>query len=127
MHAMSKGKAITYDLVNDYMFENKGARQSILNKVWDEDTINDKQFEVFLDNRLIPLNKKFPNCPTITDIRPIIVTLQLIKITEMRFTSKLRKSMIENLSRVQTGFVTEVNLVRLLSVLKERRKETNKM
>ena len=94
---------------------------------WNQNTINDKHFKVFLESRLIPLNKKFPNCPKIGDIRPIVVTSQLIKFMELRFADKLRKYMIDQLNRPQTGFVpgmgTEVNIVRLLNVLKEKMKQ----
>ena len=55
-------------------------RIDILRNVWDEKIINDRMFEVFLESRLIPLNKKFPNCPKVQDISPIVVTSQLIKL-----------------------------------------------
>ena len=92
-----------------------------------EEIINHKLFKIFLDSRLIPLNKKFPNCPKIDDIRPIVVTSQLIKFIEMRFAEKLKKYMNDRLERTQTGFVpgmgTEVNIVRLLNKLKEKRQQ----
>ena len=85
-----------------------------------------KLFKIFLDSRLIPLDKKFPNCPKIEDIRLIVVTLQLIKFIEMRFAEKLKKYMNDRLERanwIVPGMGTEINIVRFLKKLKKKRQQ----
>ena len=106
MKSMAKKKAIAFDLIGDELFEIKEYKEpdkimqlqrriNLLTKVWNQNTINDKHFKVFLESRLIPLNKWVPNCPKIGDIRPIVVTSQLIKFMERSFADRLRKYMID--------------------------------
>lgn len=67
--------------------------------------------------RLIPLNKKFPLTPGISDYRPIIVESPLIKLLELRLSKKLHNYMNSFMFKGQTGFIrgqgTETNLYRL--------------
>ena len=138
MKGLAKGKAISFDLIGDELFEVKEYKNSnqkinlekrinILRNVWNEDILNHQNFNIFLDSRLIPLNKKFPNVPKVDEIRPIIVRSQLIKFMEMRFAKKLKTYLNEKLSRSQTGFVpgmgVEVNINRINEPAKKRKKK----
>jgi len=135
MESMSRGKAVTFDLAGDSMFKVcriRGAptqetvvRAEALRHIWNTDLINSRGFKYALEARLIPLNKKFPAIPKSNEIRPIVVSSQLIKFAEMRFEKKLKECVTYGICKAQTGFVpgmgTEVNLWRMLSRLKEKR------
>ena len=134
---MPKNKAISFDLITDGLFEivrnKKGdytqdtlQRAASLRNLWDSSLINSQNFQLCLESRLIPLNKKFPLIPKVSEIRPIVVSSLLIKFLELRFSKKLRDYMVNQLERSQTGFVpemgTEVNLIRLFKICHQRRK-----
>jgi len=128
MEMMSCGKAVSFDLVGDDMFavyriggrvtEDTLARAEALRHVWCPDFLNSRDLELALEARVIPLNKKFPKAPKVNEIRPIVVSSQLVKFMEMRFVGKLREWMKTGICKAQTGFVpemgTEVNLWRIL-------------
>ena len=74
--------------------------------------------------RLVPLNKVFPQTPTRTQLRPIMVQSPIIKLLEARFLPKLQRYLNDKLSRSQVGFVqkmgTQINLSRALTQIYQR-------
>ena len=136
MELMPKNKAISFDLISERLFliqrdknnkitEETLYRAEILSNIWNSSFLNSNIIEIFLESRLIPLNKKFPSIPKIQEIRPIVVSSWLIKFMELRFRSKLRNYMIHQLHESQIGFVPEmgieVNLLRLFEICQERK------
>ncbi len=115
MERMPKNKAIAFDLIGDDIFavtrntqgeptgETKN-KAEILSHLWNEETLNHKNFKMLLQGRLIPLNKKLPKTATVDDVRPIVVMSPLIKFMELRLAEKLSRYMRE-LHRSQVGFV----------------------
>jgi len=131
VNLISTGKAVAYDAISDDLFLEERDKQGKLTKSCPKSNTIIKlrnlwriELDTFLSDqdtwgtRLVPLNKVFPNNPTRTQLRPIMVQSALIKLLESRFLPKLRIYMLEKLHRSQTGFVSgmdiHVNLNRAL-------------
>ncbi|CAD8214316.1 unnamed protein product [Paramecium pentaurelia] len=67
--------------------------------------INQDLIQNFGDNRLIPLNKAFPNIPQKDKFRPILVQSPIMKWLELRFLKKFQQYCEKKIIKEQFGFV----------------------
>ena len=127
---MSKGKALTFDLISDIIFSKDFHEKTavIVRDLWNGELTNSLQ-DVHFEARLIPLNKKHPDVPKPEDFRPIVVMSPLVKLLEARLLNKLQKVLEEDLHRSQTGFVPGldiyVNLHRAVQRIQKRTEAGN--
>ena len=129
---LATNKAIAYDGCSDILFRNNKRKKEKYQKLtakklkdlWRLELDKLHETEETWDTRLVPLNKVFPNIPTRTQLRPIVVQSPLIKLMESRFLRKLQNYASFKLDRSQTGFVPgigiQVNLTRALDRIKLR-------
>lgn len=115
---MSNDKAISYDLIPDFVFHfNFENKVKILKSLWTIplDQINPRHFEA----RLVALNKVYPEIPTKGDFRPIIVMSPIIKFLEARFLPKLMNYCKNKMLPSQIGFVEglgcDINIRRIIT------------
>ena len=129
--ALSHDKAIAFDGLSDVMFKKELAKltSSKLKDIWSINLDEVAGLKKSWVLRLIPLNKVFPETPTRTQLRPIVISSPLIKLLEARFLEKLKIYLNEKLDRSQTGFVDkmgiQVNLHRALKQITNRFKNGN--
>ena len=132
---MGINKAIAFDGCSDLIFSHKRNGKNVslqsltikkLNDLWKTRLDELAEMENTWDTRLVPLNKVFPQIPTRTQLRPIVVQSPLVKLLESRFLSKLQEYCTFKLDRSQTGFVpglgTQVNITRALDRITLRTK-----
>lgn len=136
---LTSGKAVAFDAIADSLFKGIYNREGQLDKecpkaktisklrnIWRVDLDNFLTAEDTWGSRLVALNKVFPQTPTRTQLRPIMIQSALIKLIEARFLPKLRDYLERKLDRSQTGFIPRmgihVNLDRALSRITERTK-----
>jgi len=130
---LATNKAIAFDGCSDILFKENKDKKQVCNRtltarklcdIWRTELNEIQEVEDTWDARLVPLNKVFPQIPTRTQLRPIVVQSPLIKIMEGRFLRKLQDYLIFRLDRSQTGFVpglsVQVNITRALDRIKLR-------
>ena len=134
---LSTNKAIAWDGISDLLFDRKKASEKKPSKleitarkikdIWRTDLDKVTGIEDTWATRLVPLNKVFPEHPTRTQLRPIMVQSAIVKAMESRFLPKLQNYLTFGLDRSQTGFVrnmgTQVNLTRALERITMRTKQ----
>jgi len=138
LYHMGINKAIAFDGCSDLIFSNKKKGKTVslqslttkkLRDIWKTELAELVEMESTWDTRLVPLNKVFPQVPTRTQLRPIVVQSPLVKLMESRFLPKLQEYVTLKLDRSQTGFVpglsTQVNITRALDriTLRSNRKQ----
>lgn len=117
---VSKGKALTDFPVPDEILHKIQTDTFLesLNCLWEVSFLQENP-GIFVC-KLVPLNKWHPEAPPPTGMRPIVVTICLFKLIELRFNDLLNTNfnLLPNLSMSQTGFIrgmsTQVNIKRLL-------------
>jgi len=133
---ISTNKAIAWDGASDIMFEKKKKGKvkvsniektaKKLKDIWKTDLDQIPGIENIWEARMVPLNKVFPQNPTRTQLRPIMVQSVIVKAVEARFLNKLQDYLTYRLDRSQTGFVKnlgiQVNLTRALERITIRTK-----
>ena len=128
LSSLSTHKAITLDGLSDIMFDRENIKRIIMifRDLWSIDLDDIPGIDCSFISRLIPLNKVFPNTPTRTQMRPILICSPLQKALESRFLSKLNEYLIKKLTPCQTGFIPnmgiQVNLTRAIYNIKETMK-----
>ena len=132
INRLATNKAIAYDGCSDILFQNNKRKKESYQKltakklkdIWRTELDQLKETDTTWDTRLVPLNKVFPNIPTRTQLRPIVIQSPLVKLMESRFLEKLQNYVSFKLDRSQTGFVPgigiQVNLTRALDRIKLR-------
>ena len=126
LYHMGINKAIAFDGCSDLIFSHKtnGKKKSLqtltikkLGDIWKTKLDELSEIENTWDIRLVLLTKVFPQIPTRTQLRLIVVQSPLVKLLESRFLSKLQEYVTFMLDRSQTGFLglgTQVNITRAL-------------
>ena len=133
--SLSQHKALAcFPLPDEHLqiYTQKGCPILLLNRVWDPDFLT-KHSEIFYC-RLIPLNKAHPKVPRVDQMRPIVVTNPLYKLSESRFLKPLQDFFLslEDFGRSNFGFLphmtTQIPINNLLSKVTENRsREKSKM
>ena len=93
LEGMASGKALAHDLFSDVIFSEAHVHhvKSLIGTLWNKKTLDGLDPSHF-HARLITLNKKHPDVPNASEIRPIIVMSPLFKLLEARVLPKLRRS-----------------------------------
>ncbi len=126
MSMIAQNKAISFDGVHESIFhvlkngkdKDTADRAELLKDIFKPEVLNSSYMEHALTGRLIPLNKVFPNTPTIDQYRPIVALSPMAKILEARIAVKLKRYVKRFCTHSQTGFVqgcgTFINLHRIM-------------
>jgi hypothetical protein len=137
--AFCKNKALTFDGITDLMFNLHArcyrrtitcteCRKKIIfmKSVWSKDFWSSNSSNKNLISRLLPMNKKRGQIPTLKSYRPLIIASPLLKFLESRLKSKLKDFCNSKLEKSQTGFLdkcsTQINLTLLFNMLYEIRR-----
>ena len=118
MRNIKMGKALGLDGVSDSLFklehhwennpiiyERNQKKIKFCRSILNNTYLNSKEALKHFKCRLIPLNKKHPNIPLVTEFRPIVGCSPVFKFLEGLFTMKLRRYMSNRLCKEQKGFV----------------------
>ena len=99
----SQNKGITFDGFSDTWFK-QNKNTSLLKNWWNQSLIS-KLSKLIFEARLIPLNKVYPNIPTQSQFRPIVILSAGYKWEECRFLPSIKAYLSKRLNINQTGFV----------------------
>ena len=130
---ISNGKAPSFDLVSDLMFnkDNTPRSTNVFTDLWTTPLHQIPYINKHFEGRLVPLNKVHPNIPAPNEFRPIIVLSPIFKLLEGRFLSKASSNLVNRLHRGQTGFVPGcgiyVNILRAFDRIKLRTQNKKKV
>ena len=138
MKMIAQNKAISFDGVHESIFhvlkngkdKDTRKRATILKDLFRPEVLNSEYMENALTGRLIPLNKVFPETPTIDQYRPIVALSPVAKILEARIAVKLKYYVKRYCTHSQTGFVqgcgTFINIQRIIKWCNENNKKGNR-
>ncbi|CAD8198859.1 unnamed protein product [Paramecium pentaurelia] len=121
---MSQNKGLTFDLISDTWIK----QHSTYNQMSDlcQQSTADL-IENFGENRLIPLNKAFPNIPEKDQFRPIIVQSPIMKRLGPKFFKKLQQYCQKKIIKEQFGFVqgtgTQPQILKLITNIQQFKKK----
>lgn len=97
-------KAMALDLVSPIIFARQTQRKLFdLSKTLQHQDLD--RFPQMFWQRVIPLNKAYPNVPKRGKFRPIVISSHLFKLIESKFSEELRQIVQEKIMPCQTGFI----------------------
>ena len=101
-----------------------------MKSLWNSTYWNSRNAKKNLKSRLMALNKRPGEIPSLNSYRPIIISSALLKFVESRLKPKLKEYCNTRLEKSQTGFLekcdVQINLTRLFDLFAEDEKGNKK-